>query len=399
MQTFSQQRRAKMLAAQPEGSFPSDFQHYLDMELEHYKDSPQLSPNEIKERAEESFRNALDGSAFAMFEIGLRYGRPGKDQEIAFKWFYMAAKAGHAGSMSIVAYRYFSGIGVSRDPKKGHEWRKKAAKDVDANETHWYELGNDYWFGLGTRKNLALAVQWFRKSAKAGWPDGKIMLAMAHFNGEGVPRKNYKRAFELLKSTYLDECECSIVGMQMLAHMYRHGLGTKKNLEEANKLAERVSAAHRALIEDGKTEPSIAKLCAERESAKAKRPSRTRFCSNERWADRSRFPDCRFLHLFYDSDGERYYLCEHSPDTRPTVRDFEFRCGAVAVLRSPHCLAKNLREPRREGELRCPWALARHLQSRCGDNEGGAAGNDSMLCKYFNENTGGCNSNDYFAKG
>ncbi len=52
--------------------------------------------------------------------------------------------------------------------KKAFEWFLKSAKE--GNKFAQYSLGNLYYYGNGTDKDLSQAFQWYMKSAEQGQP-------------------------------------------------------------------------------------------------------------------------------------------------------------------------------------------------------------------------------------
>lgn len=92
-------------------------------------------------------------------------------------------------------------------------------------------IGELYYHGLGTDKNLKQAFEWYQKSAMQGNVLAQNNLGVMYKNGEAV-EKDYYKAFELYQKSAM---QGNIVAQCNLANMYRDGKGTEKNIEEALK--------------------------------------------------------------------------------------------------------------------------------------------------------------------
>jgi TPR repeat protein len=124
-----------------------------------------------------------------------------------------------------------------------------------------YIVGESLYWGTGVAQDRQAAVKWYRKAADGGLPEAKFNLAHAYKNGSGVApsrtrfepllsaaanagfdkaqqdysvllreRKNYRLALKWA----LRAANQGLVAAQVNAgHMYRLGLGTDANDEEA----------------------------------------------------------------------------------------------------------------------------------------------------------------------
>jgi TPR repeat protein len=73
---------------------------------------------------------------------------------------------------------------------------KAAAAGHTASQVH---LGRRYREGSGVRRDLAVALRWYRAAADQGSPEAAVALAEAHLAGEGVD-KDPARAFAYLEA-------------------------------------------------------------------------------------------------------------------------------------------------------------------------------------------------------
>ena len=83
-----------------------------------------------------------------------------------FKLDLMLAKRGDAGAQFYVAIGYEEGRGVQKDIARAVEWYKKAASNNHNGAQ--YRLGQLYEKGIGVGKNMAMAKKWYRKAAENG---------------------------------------------------------------------------------------------------------------------------------------------------------------------------------------------------------------------------------------
>jgi TPR repeat protein len=87
----------------------------------------------------------------------------GQDQEVAFKWYLVAAGNGHVGAMREVGQAYMYEQGVAQDYQQAHSWLMKAAKNQDA-EAEFY-VGILFFEGMGRSKDIGSAINWFKRAA------------------------------------------------------------------------------------------------------------------------------------------------------------------------------------------------------------------------------------------
>lgn len=91
-----------------------------------------------------------------------------------------------------------------------------------------FQLGELYYAGLGTQRNLTEAFKWYKISADNGNPQGAYFVAYSYHNGEGVTQ-DYKKALEYYykASNVVPNANLSI-GL-----LIREGLGEMKNEAKA----------------------------------------------------------------------------------------------------------------------------------------------------------------------
>lgn len=127
------------------------------------------------------------------------------------------------------------------------EQTKKNAQD-DTKEIQAFAqrtLGEMYYKGEGTEKNLEQAFYWFRKSALEGVVGAKANLGYMYYNGEGT-LKSYKDAFYWIQGGLGFEVDAKV--LFYFGRMYYYGQGTEVNKKEA---AYWVKKSYEAAFENG----------------------------------------------------------------------------------------------------------------------------------------------------
>lgn len=88
------------------------------------------------------------------------------------------------------------------------------------------ELGEMYYEGKGTEKNLKKAFYWFKKSAENGVVGANARIAYMYYDGEGT-LKSYKDAFYYIRQGLGFELDAK--SLFYLGRMYFYGQGTDTN--------------------------------------------------------------------------------------------------------------------------------------------------------------------------
>jgi hypothetical protein len=65
-------------------------------------------------------------------------------------------------------------------------WYTKAAEQGEVLDQ--YKLGEIYYQGTGTRKNVAEAIRWYQKAAEQGFDAASYRLNAINANGQGVSK-------------------------------------------------------------------------------------------------------------------------------------------------------------------------------------------------------------------
>lgn len=195
-------------------------------------------------------KSADQGFAAAQNSLGLMY-RTGKgvepSKEQAAAWYRKAAKQGNAKAMFNLGTAYFNGDGVGVDDISAYAWFTIAREhgSVPASDAvsrmsntlaQWQtsaaleKIGDFYEEGSDLPLDHKLAIDWYRKASQLG--EAPVRVKLAKFLLDQGDAQHYPEALHL----------CEDAGKQMYSPgalcaglLYREGVGTAKNLQEATK--------------------------------------------------------------------------------------------------------------------------------------------------------------------
>ena len=106
----------------------------------------------------------------------------GKDEATAFKWFNLAAERGDAFSQYCLAVCYDNGIGVEGDDDKAFFYFGLAADQGIKDGQEWFASKNF------ERQNFEQAFKWFYKAALQGSTFSQTMLGTMYEDGVGTKK-------------------------------------------------------------------------------------------------------------------------------------------------------------------------------------------------------------------
>ncbi len=113
---------------------------------------------------------AEQGNKSAQYDVGMMYekGR-GTDHSArqAVHWLSMSARQGQATAIAELGILYLQGRAVAADYSKAFSLLSSAANQNIPNAQFY--LGRVYELGKGTRRNLDMALNWYRHAAKNGY--------------------------------------------------------------------------------------------------------------------------------------------------------------------------------------------------------------------------------------
>ncbi len=131
-------------------------------------------------------KSAQQGDARGEYVLAQLYyfghGTP-QDVATAMKWFRAAADLGMGGASGIVAAYAMN----TRDYDTAFKYATKSVQDENDPQGESV-LGQLYYFGQGTDKNLEMALKWLRLAASGGDDQAQVMLGKLYYFGTEVPK-------------------------------------------------------------------------------------------------------------------------------------------------------------------------------------------------------------------
>lgn len=233
--------------------------------FEHYKRAAAMSNNPIAlyrmaicydkaigveqnfARAYECYlQSAQNGCAEAMYETGLmcKFAKgTHKNADEAYKWFSKAAEKGISGAIYEVGNCHFEGFGAVRNYELALARYMDAFKIDPTNSKAALKIGICYLNGLGTKKNDAVAFEWFTTGAKLNSRTSLYMMGECYFYGVGTQqiRERAAECYDSSISHDSDYAERTVPCLIALAECYEYGLGVEKNDEKALSLYKRAA--------------------------------------------------------------------------------------------------------------------------------------------------------------
>jgi uncharacterized protein len=149
------------------------------------------------------------------------------DVAAAVPWYRQAARGGHVGAQTMLAFLLANGIGVRANPRAAVAWYRRAALmgDVGAQNNLGYMLEQ----GAGAPRDAARAAGWYRLAALQRSATAQVNLALLLLDGRGVERDE-AQAVEWLR---LAAAQGQPAGQVRLGLCLREGVGVKRDPVEA----------------------------------------------------------------------------------------------------------------------------------------------------------------------
>ena len=194
-----------------------------------------LSGVGVKQNAEEALKwfikVAETGDAGARHQVGVMFeGGIGtdKDSEEALKWFKLAAEQENKSSVELIARMMITGGRVDKDEKMAFALLKAIADGGNAGVRN--KIGTMYRDGVGTEVNILEARTFFELAAEQGNVNARVNLA--DILRESGDEENAARAVYWYKKAADNG---NVSAYFWLGMMYKDGIGTSINIEEAMK--------------------------------------------------------------------------------------------------------------------------------------------------------------------
>ncbi len=183
--------------------------------------------------------------------------------EDAFSWYLKAAERSDVHSQNFLCYMYGHAVGVERDFEQAISWCQKSANRNDPWALHY--LAGRFENGEGVARDYKKAFEYYSKSADLGYAPAQYSVAYFYFHSLGVDQdfkeagywfgsaanKEYKSSIEYidaqinackksklyndqrLKSCMMAAGAGNAEAQNILAYLYRKGLGVEKDMHEA----------------------------------------------------------------------------------------------------------------------------------------------------------------------
>lgn len=136
---------------------------------------------------------AYKGDMTAQLFLGVDYEYQ-KDYEKAIYWFEKAGAQGCGESLFTIGKFYFDGLGVEQNSQKAFEYWLKAAQLGDDVAMVW--VGNIYWLGFEVVDvDYYEAFRYYKMAAELGNSDGQYHVGDCYQRGLGV-KKDIEKAKE-----------------------------------------------------------------------------------------------------------------------------------------------------------------------------------------------------------
>jgi len=139
---------------------------------------------------------ALAGDPLAAYEVAVRFvegrGVP-PNNEVAARWFEIAANKGIAPAQFRLGTLYEKGLGVKKDLSAARDLYRAAADKGHGKAMH--NLAVLYAEGVDGKADYRTAAQWFRKAADHGVTDSQYNLAVLYARGVGV-EQNFAESYK-----------------------------------------------------------------------------------------------------------------------------------------------------------------------------------------------------------
>ena len=173
-------------------------------------------------------RSADQGFPMAMYEIGRIYGLGlglTKNSYESYKWYKKGADLDHPESVGMVGMYHIDDVIGQYNSEKAVRYLKKAIELGANNAIFYLQLGDMYFKGEGTNKDLYKAYENYRKSADLGNARALYNVGLHFQNGEGVTQDYYQA-----RQYYLKAIEQNLaIAYTGLGFLYDYGYGVKKD--------------------------------------------------------------------------------------------------------------------------------------------------------------------------
>lgn len=146
------------------------------------------------------------------------------------------ANAGNQSAQRNLGVIYDQGLGTTRDAAQAVVWFRKAAETGNRDAT--YQLATMYENGSGVPQDQKQAIVWYRKAALLGDADSQVKLGGAYEDGKGVARNPAEAAAWFQRAAD----QGSLFALNRLGAMYADGKGIPRDEGRAVRLYQSAAA-------------------------------------------------------------------------------------------------------------------------------------------------------------
>jgi TPR repeat protein len=158
-----------------------------------------------------------------------------KKYDLCFRFLWPLANGGDARAQTELGFLYSEGLGVRKNVSAAINWYRKAAAQGSASGQ--FHIASSYMDGdNGLTQDYNLGLYWARKAAAQNYSYGLVLMSKIYEKGLGVPKDSVKAAsWELLcastASKPLGACQFGV------AMRFWRGRGVERDDVEAHKWA------------------------------------------------------------------------------------------------------------------------------------------------------------------
>ena len=180
-------------------------------------------------------KKSSENQAEEFFKLAEQEEYVKKDYSAAFGLYKKAAELGHSEAMNKLGQMYYDGKGTEKNLNEAFKWCKKS---YDSGNVHAsYDLAWLYNCGAGTEKNLYKAFNLLQEAEKAEIFKATIALGLMYLKGGGTT-VNPQKAFECFRKAVMKGDNDAVT---YLADMYYNGEGTPQDFDKAFELYEKAA--------------------------------------------------------------------------------------------------------------------------------------------------------------
>lgn len=104
----------------------------------------------------------------SLYMLAFKYNYSCNDKKNALKWYRKASNQDYSEATYEIGMNYYRGLGVEQNTKEAFKWFLKSAKQLPIRSYMQIKVANMYYYGEGIEQNKEEAFKWYRKAAEHG---------------------------------------------------------------------------------------------------------------------------------------------------------------------------------------------------------------------------------------